>query len=136
MMESQKNLNFLILKFLAPILILIGVLGYIIPNEYNLMSNENFYNLFQINIGLIGMILLFTMNIKLIRGFNIALGAFNIYQVFSSYFGIFPDELFNYTLTDDIVHLDIGIALLFIGIITKTSVDNTENTELSANSLG
>jgi hypothetical protein len=125
-MGLYKNLNFLVLKFFAPILILTGILGYVIPEEYSLMSNENYYNLFHINAGLIGMIILFTMNLTLIRGFNIAFGMIDLYQVFASYFGFFPEEVFKYTLTDNILHVDIGIALIFIGIIAKKTVDYKE----------
>ncbi|HEY8402935.1 MAG TPA: hypothetical protein VIK89_16835 [Cytophagaceae bacterium] len=116
-MAQSKNLNVLALKILSPILILTGGLGYLIPQELFLKSTTSYYNLFYIDAGLLGMIVLFTMNAKIARFYNIFLGLIFVYQALASHFNLFPETYFQWTLTDDIVNMDIGLILLFIGIM-------------------
>jgi hypothetical protein len=127
-MQSHKNINFLVLKFLSPLFIITGIAGYFLPQEKIIISNEAFYNLFHIDAGLIGIIILLTYKVKLVRSYNIFLGVIYLYQAFASYYKIFPDQVFKYTITDDIIHLDIGLTLILIGIIAKRDIEDYEGT--------
>lgn len=122
-MDSHKNINFLILKFFAPVLILTGILGYLIPQEYSLMSTSGYYNIFHIAAGLIGLLIALIRNMKAVIAFNIAFGLLDLYQAAASFLNIFPDELINYTLTDDILHVVIGIVLVLAGVFGKKSIE-------------
>lgn len=127
-MKTHQNINFLVLKFLSPLLIITGIYGYFLPKGSGFISNEDFYNLFHIDAGLIGIIVLLTMNVKIVRGYNIILGIIYLYQAAASYLNIFPDETFKYTVTDDIIHLDIGLTLLLIGLIAKKNIEEQKVT--------
>lgn len=115
-MSFLQNFNLITLRILAPILILTGISGYFIPPEYSLMSTAPFYNLFHINAGIIGMICLLTGSIMAVRIFNYLFGLIEIYQVIASWMKIFPAELFQYTFTDDLLHMNIGAFLIFIAV--------------------
>lgn len=119
-MAQSKNVNVLILKIISPILILTGTLGYLIPQELLLKSTTNYYNLFYIDAGLIGMIIVFSVNSTIARIYNILLGLVFIYQAIASYLNIFPESYFQWTITDDIINMDLGLVLLFIGTFFGT----------------
>ena len=59
---EDKTLNQKTLMILAPLLILTGVAGFIIPPQYSLMSGATPYNLFHIIFGAIGLMLSLTNN--------------------------------------------------------------------------
>ena len=125
-MVAQRNYNYTVLKFFAPILILTGILGFVLPKEASLISNASYYNIFHIISGLIGLLFVFSKNNNLIKGFNLVFGIVDIYQAIANWFKLFPLEYFQWTVIDDIVHLIIGIALIFIACIPNHSKNTIE----------
>ena len=115
-MKNDKSLNYKILRIFAPILILIGVLGFITPISISLTSGEAPYNIFHIIFGFIGLFTLFTGRESYIRGFNIGFGLIDLYQALASFLNIFPKELFKWTRVDDVLHIVIGAALVVVGL--------------------
>jgi hypothetical protein len=111
-----ENLNFLILAIFAPILVLVGILGFIIPANRSLTSGATPYNIFHIVFGIIGAILILNGNEGGIRAFNIGFGLIDLYQAVASYANLFPKQYFKWTRVDDILHIVVGALLVLIGV--------------------
>lgn len=115
-MKVSKSLNYKVLLIFAPILIVIGILGFMIPASISLTSGAAPYNLFHIVFGFIGLFILFTGKENYIRGFNIGFGLIDLYQAFASFLNLFPKEIFKWTRVDDVLHIIIGAALVAVGL--------------------
>jgi hypothetical protein len=126
MSSFSKNSNLLILKILSPLLLMLGVAGYLLPKEYSFICRDCYYNLLHINLGMMGFIMLFASNQALIRLYNIFLGFLFFYQATASLLNIFPARLFHYTCIDDIFHTDLGCMLLLVGILANTGWSKKE----------
>jgi hypothetical protein len=117
----MKNLNYWTLLIFAPILILIGILGFILPDGPT--SNAAAYNIFHIIFGLIGAGFVISKKQDLIRGFNIGFGFLDLYQALASFLNLFPEDYFKWKSTDDILHVVIGLALVLIGLSASRKSD-------------
>jgi hypothetical protein len=114
--KSLKTLNRKVLLVFAPILILIGTLGFLLPSTIGLTSGAAQYNIFHITFGIIGLIILFTKRECFIRGFNIGFGVIDLYQALASFLHLFPESVFRWTRGDDILHIVIGAGLIAVGL--------------------
>jgi hypothetical protein len=114
-MTEAKTLNQKTLAIFAPILILIGIAGFVIPERYSLTSGAAPYNLFHIFFGAIGLMLLMTNRDLLASLFNFGFGLIDLYQVLASVVGLTPIQYFHWTFVDDVLHVLIGFALVLIG---------------------
>lgn len=112
---ENKTLNEKTLMVLAPLLILTGAAGFIIPPQYNLMSGATPYNLFHIIFGAIGLLVTMTNNDLCASSFNFGFGLIDLYQVLASVLGLTPIQYFYWTYADDVVHVLLGFALVIIG---------------------
>ena len=110
----MKNLNYYTLLILAPVLILTGILGFILPES--LMSGAPSYNVFHIIFGSIGLFSALSKKQSLIRGFNISFGLIDLYQAAASFLHLFPESLFKWRTGDDVLHIVIGAGLVLIGL--------------------
>ena len=99
----------------APLLILTGIAGFVIPAQYGLMSNAMPYNLFHIFFGALGLVLLQTKNDLLASSFNFGFGLIDLYQALASAVGLSPIQYFHWTFADDVAHIILGFALAIIG---------------------
>ena len=107
------NTNYYTLIIFAPLLILTGILGFVIPREKGLTSGAPAYNIFHISFGLLGLGLVYShFGVRL---FNIGFGAIDLYQAAASYLHLFPEKQFQWKRADDILHIVIGLALVLIG---------------------
>ncbi|MFN0111532.1 MAG: hypothetical protein ACKVZH_21920 [Blastocatellia bacterium] len=111
-----EHLNSLTLAVFAPILILVGILGFVIPANKSLTSGVTSYNIFHIASGVIGVIIILTGHEGAIRAFNIGFGLIDLYQAVASFANLFPKQLFKWTRVDDILHVVIGVILVLIGV--------------------
>jgi hypothetical protein len=112
---EPRTLNQTTLIVLAPLLMLTGIAGFLIPEQYSLMSNAVPYNLFHLICGAIGLVLLQTKSDLVASGFNLGFGLIDLYQVLASVVGLTPIEYFHWTYVDDVVHTLLGFALVLIG---------------------
>lgn len=110
------NLNSLTLAIFAPILVLIGILGFVIPQNKSLTSGATPYNIFHLLFGLIGAIIILTGNEGAVRAFNIGFGLIDLYQAVASFANLFPKQYFKWTRVDDVLHVVIGALLVLIGV--------------------
>ena len=113
----MKNLNYYVLLIFAPILILAGVLGFVLPD--GLTSGAPAYNVFHIIFGLFGLALVLTKRDDFIRGFNIGFGLIDLYQLLASIMNWFPEEYFRWKTADDYLHAVIGAGLVLIGLFGR-----------------
>jgi hypothetical protein len=114
-MENQ-TLNRITLAIFAPVLILTGIAGFLIPPRYQLMSGATPYNLFHLFFGAIGLFLVTATKSDLwASAFNFGFGLIDLYQVIASIFALTPITYFYWTFADDVLHVLIGFALVLIG---------------------
>jgi hypothetical protein len=112
----MNDLNYYVLLIFAPLLILIGILGFMIPQNKSLTSDAPAYNVFHIIFGLIGIVIVYTNHDLYIRAFNIGFGLIDLYQAVASFAHIFPEKHFRWTRVDDVLHVVIGAALVLVGV--------------------
>jgi hypothetical protein len=113
---ENKTLNRVTLAIFAPLLLLTGIAGFLIPRQYQLMSSETPYNLFHLIFGAIGLFLVTSTTSNLwASSFNFGFGLIDLYQVLASVVGLTPIQYFFWTYADDVVHVLVGFALVIIG---------------------
>lgn len=124
-MEAQrKNLNYWVLAVFAPVLILAGIGGFIMPTA--LSSSAPAYNIFHIFFGVVGLAFVLMKNDPLIRAFNIGFGVIDLYQAAASFLHLFPESYFRWLKGDDILHIVIGAALVLVGLLGRTGQEQTD----------
>ncbi|HZN07395.1 MAG TPA: hypothetical protein VFB65_11455 [Pyrinomonadaceae bacterium] len=112
---ENKTLNQKTLMVLAPLLVLTGIVGFVIPEQYNLMSGATPYNMFHLICGTLGLLLISANSDLLASSFNLGFGLIDLYQVLASVVGLTPIQYFHWTYVDDVVHVLLGFALVIIG---------------------
>ena len=113
---ENKTLNRMTLAVFAPLLMLTGIAGFLIPEQYSLMSGAAPYNLFHLLFGAIGLFLVTATKSDLwASAFNFGFGLIDLYQVLASVVGLTPIQYFHWTYADDVAHVLIGFALTIIG---------------------
>jgi len=109
------RVNYLTLAVFGPVLIIVGVAGFLIPPALSLTSGAPPYNLFHIFFGLVGLAIVQSQNEAGASFFNAGFGLIDLYQALASYFHLPPEKYFLWTRADDILHILIGAALVIIG---------------------
>jgi hypothetical protein len=109
-------MNTLTIAVFAPILVAVGILGFVIPPEKAKTSGAPLYNVFHIVFGLIGIALAFTGDDNAIRTFNIGFGTIDLYQAAASRRHWWPERIFRWTTVDDLLHVVIGLFLVIVGV--------------------
>ena len=113
---ENKTLNRITLAIFAPLLMLTGIAGFLIPRQYQLMSSETPYNLFHLIFGVMGLFLVTATRSNLwASSFNFGFGLIDLYQVLASVVGLTPIQYFFWTFADDVLHVLIGFTLVLIG---------------------
>ncbi|HKP36138.1 MAG TPA: hypothetical protein VJT71_04715 [Pyrinomonadaceae bacterium] len=116
MPEKPRSANYIALAIFAPVLILTGIAGFLVPAEYSLTSGAAPYNIFHILFGSVGLLLVWMRKEIWLVIFNIGFGLIDLYQAVASLVHLFPEQYFLWTRVDDILHILIGLALVIIGI--------------------
>lgn len=116
MSRHRKSVNHLTLMIFAPLLILLGVAGFLIPAQKSLTSGAPAYNIFHIIFGIIGIAILLVKKERWMITFNIVFGLIDLYQAIASYLNLFPRQFFLWTGVDDVSHVIVGFALVIIGL--------------------
>jgi hypothetical protein len=111
----NKSLNFITLAIFAPVLILAGVAGFLIPPQQSLTSGAAPYNIFHICFGLLGLLIVSSKKELWISLFNAGFGLIDLYQAAASFAHLPPEQYFLWTRVDDILHIVIGLILTIIG---------------------
>ena len=111
------TINYYVLLVFAPVLILTGILGFVIPREKGLTSGAPAYNIFHIIFGLIGLGIVYSQHENCIRAFNIGFGLIDLYQAAASFLHLFPEKHFKWKRADDVLHIVIGAGLVLVGTL-------------------
>lgn len=114
--EKKAGLNRVVLSVFAPLLLLTGIAGFIVPSQYSLTSGAMPYNLFHILFGAIGLLIVSLESDIMATGFNLVFGLIDLYQVIASVFALTPIQYFHWTLADDLLHIIFGLGLVAIAI--------------------
>lgn len=112
----NKSANFITLAIFAPVLILAGIAGFVIPAEQSLTSGAPAYNIFHLLFGAIGLFFVWKGNERWLSSYNFGFGLIDLYQALASALHLPPEKYFLWTRTDDILHILIGLALVIIGV--------------------
>lgn len=112
----NKSINFITLAIFAPVLIIAGIAGFLVPAEYSLTSGAPAYNVFHIVFGALGLLLIWKRNELWLSSFNFGFGLIDLYQALASALDLPPEKYFLWTKVDDIFHVLIGLALVIIGV--------------------
>jgi hypothetical protein len=105
----------LLLQVFAPVLILTGLGGFLIPPQVALMSGACPYNVFHLVAGTLGVLLALTRRPAAAALFNVGFGAIDLYQAVAGVAGLFPAALFALRPADHVVHLVLGLLLVVVG---------------------
>jgi hypothetical protein len=116
MKVDGDRLNWLVLIVFAPILILVGVLGFVLPESASLTSTASAYNWFHIAFGTLGLLLALTKRADYARAFNLGFGLIDLYQAAASFLDLFPENYFRWTRVDDVLHVVVGLALVGVAL--------------------
>ena len=112
------GVNDYILLIFAPILVLAGLAGFIIPERKSLTSGARSYNVFHIVFGMVGIaIVCFALDTSAVRWFNAGFGIIDLYQAAASRMNWFPVEYFKWKQADDVLHIIIGLLLVIVGLL-------------------
>ncbi len=109
-------LNRWVLIVFAPILVLVGVLGFVQRGEGSTSSAPG-YNVFHLVFGAIGLAVVVSCTNSSARTFNITFGVVDLYQALASRLGWFPKDLFRWKHLDDVLHVVIGSLLVLVGLV-------------------
>jgi hypothetical protein len=112
---DERNRRLLVL--FAPLLILAGVLGFIVPERLSLMSGAAPYNWFHLAFGVLGLL---ALRVGSARGpvlFNLGFGLIDLWQVVAGVTGWFPAELFALRPADHVLHVVFGLVLTGAGVM-------------------
>ena len=113
--QMKKSLNFVTLAIFAPVLIIVGLAGFLIPPEDSLTSGAPAYNVFHLVFGATGALIVWARNELWLSLFNLGFGLIDLYQALASALDLPPAKYFLWTRADDILHVLIGLALVIIG---------------------
>src|ERR1041385_1196516 len=110
------KLNRTVLSIFAPVLIVTGIAGFLVPPQYSLTSGATPYNVFHITFGFIGLLIAISGKGRSTIFFNFVFGLIDLYQAIASFLNLPPRGLFLWTRVDDILHVILGVALVLIGL--------------------
>lgn len=107
--------NLYILRVFAPLLLVTGLLGFVLPARLALMSGAPAYNVFHLFAGAFGLGLVRGKSTVSAARFNFAFGAIDLYQALAGLMGWFPAGLFALRPADHVVHVLVGLLLVGAG---------------------
>jgi len=113
---TGRDVSRLVLRIFAPVLIVVGILGFLIPAKRAATSGAPAYNIFHLIFGAIGVACAAQRRPGWARTFNVGFGALDLYQAVASRRGWFPQRWFRWKPADDLLHVGIGAGLVAAGI--------------------
>ncbi|MDP2275246.1 MAG: hypothetical protein Q8K32_31160 [Archangium sp.] len=108
----KTPINLQVLRVFAPILIVVGILGFVLPPAASVTSGAAPYNVFHLVFGVIGLGCVFSGKLNAVRAFNLGFGLIDLYQAVASLTDLWPRSLFKWTRVDDALHVVVGALLV------------------------
>jgi hypothetical protein len=118
----KTPINVQVLRLFAPILLVVGVLGFVLPPSAALTSGAAPYNVFHLLFGLVGLGCVLSGRLDAVRAFNLGFGIIDLYQALASVTELWPRSLFLWTRVDDVLHVLIGAALVAVALRADRAV--------------
>jgi len=112
---SWATRNSQVLRAFAPLLIVTGGLGFLLPARLSLLSGATPYNVFHLLAGAVGMAVVMRGSAAAAAAFNLVFGCIDLYQALAGVTGLFPARWFALTPADHVVHVLIGLFLVTVG---------------------
>jgi hypothetical protein len=119
--SSWTTRNVQLLTAFAPLLLVAGVLGFVVPARLSLMSGAPAYNVFHLLAGAVGLLFVVRRLVPAIIAFNLVFGAIDLWQAVAGLTGLFPARLFALRPADHVLHVVFGLLLLGVGYLGKKS---------------
>lgn len=116
---NWAKLNLQLLTVFAPLLLVTGVLGFLLPAELSLMSGATPYNVFHLLAGAVGLLLVLRRATGAAITFNLIFGCIDLYQAVAGLTGWFPARLFALLPADHVVHVLVGAVLVVVGYLGR-----------------
>lgn len=116
---NWAKLNLQLLTVFAPLLLVTGVLGFLLPAELSLMSGATPYNVFHLLAGAVGLLLVLRRATGAAITFNLIFGCIDLYQAVAGLTGWFPARLFALQPADHVVHVLVGAVLVVVGYMGR-----------------
>lgn len=116
-MIQYKNPNYWFLLVSAVLMIAIAVGSYFMPNKIPFATEGVSIKLYRLNYGIIAVMVLLTNNLLAVRTYLIITGWLMIFFVVSTWLSLPFGSNFQFTKADNILHSNIGVISIFIGII-------------------
>ena len=110
-----------VLSVFAPLLLVTGLLGYVLPADKSLMSGAAPYNVFHLIAGAIGLLIVLVRSGSAAIHFNLSFGVIDLYQAVAGLGGWFPAGLFELRPADHVVHVLVGLGLVVVGALGKAT---------------
>jgi len=118
MAEPTKTpVNVLVLSVFAPLLLVVGALGFVMPASMALTSGAPPYNLFHLVFGAVGVGCVLSKKLSVVRAFNVGFGLIDLYQAIASFADLWPKAAFQWKTADDVLHVVVGLALVAVGLM-------------------
>lgn len=114
---TWEERNRQLLALFAPLLLIAGVLGLIVPARLSLMSGAVPYDLFHLVFGVLGLLLVRFASPRGPLLFNLGFGLVDLWQAVAGVAGWFPAELFALRPADHVVHVLFGVVLVGAAIM-------------------
>ena len=100
---------------LGALLVGVGVLGFLAQGDRGSTSTAPAYNIFHLAFGALALGLTAWGQPAAGQAFLVGFGLVDLYQALASHQHWFPEALFRWTGTDDLLHLVIGAGLVVAG---------------------
>lgn len=113
--------NTQVLLVFAPVLVLTGVLGFVLPAHLSLMSGATPYNVFHLLAGAVGLGIVARRSLEGAVVFNLVFGCVDLWQAIAGITGLFPARWFELRPADHVVHVLVGAGLVAVGYLGKKS---------------
>lgn len=119
---AKTPVNVLVLRVFAPLLLVVGVLGFVTPASMALTSGAAPYNIFHLIFGAVGVGCVLSKQLNLVRGFNVGFGLIDLYQAIASFADLWPKAAFQWKPADDVLHVVIGLGLVVVGVLADRAL--------------
>jgi len=116
-MSQYKNPNYWFLLLSALLMFAIALASYLMPNKVPFATEGVPIKLYRLNYGIIAVMVLLTNNLLAIRTYLIVTGWLMIFFVVSTWLNLPPEDIMQFTKQDNILHSNVGVISIFIGVI-------------------
>jgi len=116
-MIQYKNPNYWFLLLSALLMSSIAITSYFMPNKIPFASEGMEIKLYRVNYSIIAVMALLSNSLFIIRGYLILTGWLMIFFVVSTWLNLPPESILHFTKQDNILHSNVGVISIFIGVI-------------------